>query len=266
MPEARLRGYTPGRFSFNVKGGRCEACEGDGYIEIEMQFLPDVTVPCEVCKGKRYNREALEITFKGKTIADVLDMTVEEALDFFEAIPQRAAQAGDAARRRTRLHPPRPAGDDALRRRGAARQAVDGAVAARRPARRCTSSTSRRPASRSRTPRALLDVLHRLVDGGNTVVVIEHHLDVMKNADHIIDLGPLGGDRGGGIIADGTPEEVALVEHSFTGQYLRRSLKDFGERLDQRQTPGRREERSRAQRHERQASRRGPPRKTAKAR
>ena len=129
VPEARMRGYRPGRFSFNVKGGRCEACAGDGYIQIEMQFLPDVTVPCEVCKGKRYNREALEITFRGKNIAEVLDMTVDQALDFFAAFPKVQFEAGDASRRRPRLHPPRPARDHPLRRRGPAHQALHRAVA-----------------------------------------------------------------------------------------------------------------------------------------
>ena len=143
-----MRGYKPGRFSFNVKGGRCEACQGDGFIQIEMQFLPDVYVPCEVCKGKRYNREALEIKFHGKSIADVLDMTVDEALEFFEHIPARSrSKLETLERRRPRLHPPRPARHDALRRRGAARQARRPSSRAARPATRSTSSTSRRPAS-----------------------------------------------------------------------------------------------------------------------
>ena len=223
VPEARLRGYTPGRFSFNVKGGRCEACSGDGYIEIEMHFLPDVTVPCEVCKGKRYNREALEITFKGKSIADVLDMTVEEALGYFENIP--------AVRRKLEtLH------DVGL---GYIRLGQPATTVSGGEAQRIKLSTELSKRSTGRTlyildepttglsfedTRALLVVLQRLVDGGNTVVVIEHHIDVMKNADHIIDLGPLGGDRGGRVIAEGTPEEVALVEHSFTATYLRKVL------------------------------------------
>ncbi len=223
VPEARLRGYTPGRFSFNVKGGRCEACSGDGYIEIEMHFLPDVTVPCEVCKGKRYNREALEITFKGKSIADVLDMTVEEALAYFENIP--------AVRRKLEtLH------DVGL---GYIRLGQPATTVSGGEAQRIKLSTELSKRSTGKTlyildepttglsfedTRALLVVLQRLVDGGNTVVVIEHHVDVMKNADHIIDLGPLGGDRGGRVIAEGTPEQVALVEHSFTAQYLRKVL------------------------------------------
>ena len=206
-----------------MKGGRCEACSGDGYIEIEMHFLPDVTVPCEVCKGKRYNREALEITFKGKNIADVLDMTVDEALEFFERIPR----CGGSSRRCTTSGSATSASASRRRRSPAARRSASScrrSSRSARPAARCTSSTSRRPASRSRTRAALLVVLQRLVDAGNTVVVIEHHIDVMKNADHIIDLGPLGGDRGGRLIAEGTPEEVALSDESFTARYLRKAL------------------------------------------
>ena len=154
LPEAKARGYGPGRFSFNVKGGRCETCQGDGVIKIEMHFLPDVYVTCDVCQGKRYNRETLEVKFKGKSIADVLDMTVEEARGFFAAVPLDPREDGDARSRRPRLHPCRPAGDDAVRRRGAARQAVEGAVAAAPPAARSTSSTSRPPASTSTTSRS----------------------------------------------------------------------------------------------------------------
>jgi excinuclease ABC subunit A len=223
VPEARMRGYTPGRFSFNVKGGRCEACSGDGYIEIEMHFLPDVTVPCEVCKGKRYNREALEITFKGKTISDVLDMTVDEALPFFEAIPQL----------RRKLETLRDVGLGYIR-LGQPATTVSGGEAQRV---KLSTELSKRSTGRTlyildepttglsfEDTRALLAVLQRLVDAGNSVVVIEHHMDVIKNADHVIDLGPLGGDRGGQIVAQGTPEEVALVATSYTGQYLRKVL------------------------------------------
>ncbi|HXF52310.1 MAG TPA: excinuclease ABC subunit UvrA [Dehalococcoidia bacterium] len=225
VPEARLRGYTPGRFSFNVKGGRCEACAGEGYIEIEMHFLPDVTVPCEVCKGKRYNREALEIEFRGKNIAEVLDMTVDEALQFFERFPKV----------RSKLQTLHDVGLGYIR-LGQPATTLSGGEAQRV---KLSTELSRRSTGRTlyildepttglsfEDTRALLGVLQRLVDAGNTVVVIEHHLDVIKSADHIIDLGPLGGDRGGRIVAEGTPEEVALVEESYTGQYLRPLLAD----------------------------------------
>jgi len=223
VPEARLRGYAPGRFSFNVKGGRCEACSGDGYIEIEMHFLPDVTVPCEVCKGKRYNREALEITFRGKNIADVLDMTVDEALDYFSAFPKV----------RGKLQTLKDVGLGYIR-LGQPATTLSGGEAQRV---KLSTELSRRSTGRTlyildepttglafEDTNALLRVLQRLVDGGNTVVIIEHHLDVIKNVDHVIDLGPLGGERGGRIVAEGTPEEIARVEKSATGQYLRRAL------------------------------------------
>ncbi len=205
VPEARMRGYPPGRFSFNVKGGRCEACAGEGYIQIEMQFLPDVTVHCEVCKGKRYNREALEILFRGKNIADVLDMTVDQALDFFRAFPKV----------RTKLETLQAVGLGYIR-LGQPATTLSGGEAQRI---KLSTELSRRSTGRTlyildepttglsfEDTYALLRVLHRLVDGGNTVVIIEHHLDVVKNADHIIDLGPLGGDEGGEIVVEGTPE------------------------------------------------------------
>ena len=223
VPEARMRGYPPGRFSFNVKGGRCEACAGEGYIQIEMQFLPDVTVHCEVCKGKRYNREALEILFRGKNIADVLDMTVDQALDFFRAFPKV----------RTKLETLQAVGLGYIR-LGQPATTLSGGEAQRI---KLSTELSRRSTGRTlyildepttglsfEDTYALLRVLHRLVDGGNTVVIIEHHLDVVKNADHIIDLGPLGGDEGGEIVVEGTPEEVAEADHSFTGRYLRTKL------------------------------------------
>ncbi len=223
VPEARMRGYAPGRFSFNVKGGRCEACRGEGFIQIEMQFLPDVTVPCEVCKGQRYNREALEIRFKGKNIAEVLDMTVEQALAFFEHFPKV----------RNKLQTLRDVGLGYIR-LGQPAPTLSGGEAQRV---KLATELSRRSTGRTLyildepttglsfdDVAALLRVLQRLVDGGNTVIVIEHHLDVIKNADWIIDLGPGAGDRGGYIIATGTPDEVARRDFSATGQYLRRVL------------------------------------------
>jgi len=228
VPEARMRGYAPGRFSFNVKGGRCEACRGEGFIQIEMQFLPDVTVPCEVCKGKRYNREALEIRFKGKNIAEVLDMTVEQALSFFEHFPKV----------RSKLETLRDVGLGYIH-LGQPAPTLSGGEAQRV---KLATELSRRSTGRTlyildepttglsfEDVAALLRVLQRLVDAGNTVVVIEHHLDVIKNADHIIDLGPGAGDRGGYIVATGMPEEIVQEKSSVTGQYLGKVLaKDIG--------------------------------------
>ncbi|MCL0091853.1 excinuclease ABC subunit UvrA [Dehalococcoidales bacterium] len=223
VPEARMRGYPPGRFSFNVKGGRCEACGGEGFIQIEMQFLPDVTVPCEVCRGKRYNREALEIRFKGKNIAEVLDMTVEQALSFFEHFPRvksKLETLRDVGLGYIRLGQPAPtlSGGEAQRVKLAAELS-----------RRSTGKTlyildEPTTGLSFEDIAALLRVLQRLVDGGNTVIVIEHHLDVIKNADWVIDLGPGAGDKGGYIVATGTPEEIAREESSATGQYLGRVL------------------------------------------
>jgi excinuclease ABC subunit A len=223
VPEARMRGYPPGRFSFNVKGGRCEACRGEGYIEIEMQFLPDVTVPCEVCKGKRYNREALEIHFKGKNIAEVLQMSVEEAYSFFEhfpAVKSKLSTLRDVGLGYIRL------GQPATTLSGGEAQRVKLATElARRSTGRTLYILDEPTTGLSfEDVAALLRVLQRLVDAGNTVVLIEHHLDLIKCADYIIDLGPAGGDRGGWVVATGTPEEVAQVETSFTGQYLREKL------------------------------------------
>ncbi|MCX6008770.1 MAG: excinuclease ABC subunit UvrA [Chloroflexi bacterium] len=224
VPEARMRGYQPGRFSFNVRGGRCEACQGEGYIQIEMQFLPDVTVPCEVCKGKRYNREALEIYFKGKNIADILDMSVDEALTFFEHFPKvrnKLETLRDVGLGYIRLGQPAPtlSGGEAQR-----------VKLATELSRRSTGKTlyilDEPTTGLSFADIAcLLQVLQRLVDAGNTVVIIEHHVDVMKNADYIIDLGPGAGDEGGYVIATGTPEEVAQIDTSFTSQYLRNVLR-----------------------------------------
>ncbi|TET67782.1 MAG: excinuclease ABC subunit UvrA [Dehalococcoidia bacterium] len=223
VPEARMRGYAPGRFSFNVKGGRCEACRGEGYIQIEMQFLPDVTVPCEVCKGKRYNREALEIRFKDKNIAEVLDMTVEQALSFFAHFPKI----------RNKLETLHAVGLGYIR-LGQPAPTLSGGEAQRV---KLSTELSRRATGRTlyildepttglsfEDVAALLRVLQRLVDTGNTVVVIEHHLDVIKNADYVIDLGPGAGDQGGYVVATGTPEEIAQVKASATGQYLGRVL------------------------------------------
>jgi len=223
VPEARMRGYAPGRFSFNVKGGRCEACRGEGFIQIEMQFLPDVTVPCEVCKGKRYNREALEIRFKGKNIAEVLDMTVEQALSFFEHFPRvrsKLATLQDVGLGYIRLGQPAPtlSGGEAQR-----------VKLATELSRRSTGKTlyildEPTTGLSFEDIAALLRVLQRLVDAGNTVIVIEHHLDVIKNADYIIDLGPGAGERGGYVVATGTPEEITKKRSSATGQYLSRVL------------------------------------------
>jgi excinuclease ABC subunit A len=223
VPEARMRGYGPGRFSFNVKGGRCEACRGEGFIQIEMQFLPDVTVPCEVCKGKRYNREALEIKFKGKNIAEVLDMTVEQALVFFDHFPKvknKLATMRDVGLGYIRLGQPAPtlSGGEAQR----VKLATE--LSKRSTGRTLYILDEPTTGLSFEDVAALLRVLQRLVDAGNTVVVIEHHLDVIKNADHIIDLGPGAGDRGGYVVATGTPEEITLEKSSATGQYLSRVL------------------------------------------
>jgi len=223
VPEAKVRGYTPGRFSFNVRGGRCESCQGEGYIDIEMQFLPDVTVPCEVCKGKRYNREALEVHFKGRNIAEVLDMTVEEATAFFDHFPRvknRLATLQDVGLGYMRLGQPAPtlSGGEAQR-----------VKLATELSRRSTGKTvyildEPTTGLSFADIDCLLKVLQRLVDTGNTVIIIEHHLDVIKNADYIIDLGPGAGDEGGYVIAEGTPEEVVMIEGSATGRYLKEAL------------------------------------------
>jgi excinuclease ABC subunit A len=218
--EARARGYKPGRFSFNVKGGRCEVCRGDGQIKIEMHFLPDVYVPCEQCHGKRYNRETLDIRFKGKTIADVLDMPVEEALEFFTHIPKirRRVQAlNDVGLSYMRL------GQPATTLSGGEAQRVKLASELSKVATGRTLYILDEPTTGLHFAdiQRLLEVLVRLVDEGNTVVVIEHNLDVIKVADQIIDMGPEGGEEGGEVVAAGTPEEVAAVEGSYTGQFLR---------------------------------------------
>ena len=222
-PEARMRGYRPGRFSFNVRGGRCEACQGQGKVKIEMHFLPDIYVPCDVCKGSRYNKETLQMRYKGKNIAEVLDMTVEEALGFFSAIPPIRARLQtlyDVGLGYIKL------GQPATELSGGEAQRVK---LARELSRRATGRTlyvldEPTTGLHPEDVRKLLSVLHRLVDAGNTVVVIEHNLDVIKTADWIIDLGPEGGEEGGEVIAEGPPEEIAKSPHSYTGQYLRRVL------------------------------------------
>ena len=218
-PEAKMRGYKQGCFSFNVKGGRCEACRGDGIIKIEMHFLPDVYVPCEVCKGARYNRETLEVKYKGKSIADVLDMTVDDAVEFFSAIPKiykKMVTLQEVGLGYIRL------GQAATTLSGGEAQRVKLATEL---ARRSTGKTlyildEPTTGLHAEDIRKLLDVLQKLVDGGDTVIVIEHNLDVIKTADYIIDLGPEGGNRGGTIVATGTPEQIAKVKESYTGKFL----------------------------------------------
>ena len=219
-PEARTRGYTPGRFSFNVKGGRCEACAGDGMIRIEMHFLPDVYVPCEVCGGKRYNRETLDIRYKGASIADVLAMSVEEALEFFGKEPKlrrRLQTLHDVGLDYVKL------GQPATTLSGGEAQRVKLAAELSKVATGRTLYILDEPTTglHIHDVAKLLEVLQRLVDAGNTVLVIEHNLDVIKQSDWVIDLGPEGGDAGGRVIAAGTPEQVAEVEESYTGQFLR---------------------------------------------
>jgi excinuclease ABC subunit A len=219
MPEARTRGYKPGRFSFNVKGGRCEACQGDGVLKIEMHFLPDVFVTCDTCKGKRYNRETLEVKFREKSIADVLDMTVDEALGFFKAVPKihdRLSILSRVGLGYIKL------GQQATTLSGGEAQRI-----------KLAKELAKRPTGRTlyildepttglhfEDIRKLLEVLHALVDAGNTIIVIEHNLEVIKTADHVIDLGPEGGDGGGRIVAVGTPEDIAANKASHTGRFL----------------------------------------------
>jgi excinuclease ABC subunit A len=230
LPEARERGYKPGRFSFNVKGGRCEACQGDGMIKIEMNFLPDVYVPCEVCKGKRYNREALEVRFKGHNISDVLDMSVAEALELFQNIPRIARKLetlNEVGLGYIRL------GQPATTLSGGEAQRVKLSTELSRRDTGMTFYILDEPTTGLHFAdiERLLKVLHRLVDRGNTVLVIEHNLDVLKTADWLIDLGPEGGDRGGEVVAEGTPEQVAAKARSYTGQYLQPYLKGAEKKL-----------------------------------
>src|SRR5204863_4240891 len=223
LPESQARGYKPGRFSFNVKGGRCEACSGDGLIKIEMHFLPDVYATCDVCHGQRYNRETLEVKFKGHSIADVLDMTVESAAELFKAVPpirDKMRMLEEVGLGYVKV------GQQATTLSGGEAQRVK---LAKELSRRSTGQTlyildEPTTGLHFEDIEKLLEVLQRLVDQGNSVVVIEHNLDVIKTADRLIDMGPEGGDEGGVLMATGTPEEVAAVEESYTGRFLREIL------------------------------------------
>ena len=222
--DAKARGYKKGRFSFNVKGGRCEACGGDGILKIEMHFLPDVYVPCEVCGGKRYNRETLEVKYKGKSIYDVLNMTVEEALPFFEHVPsirRKIQTLYDVGLSYIRL------GQPSTELSGGEAQRIKLATELSRRSTGKTIYILDEPTTGLHFADVdkLIEILRRLAEGGNTVVVIEHNLDVIKTADYIIDMGPEGGDRGGTVIATGIPEEVAKCPQSYTGHYIKKYLK-----------------------------------------
>jgi len=223
-PDAKAKGYQKGRFSFNVKGGRCEACSGDGIVKIEMHFLPDVYVPCEVCKGKRYNRETLEVRYKGKNIYEVLDMTVEEAVTFFEHLPrirQKVQTLYDVGLGYIKL------GQPSTQLSGGEAQRIKLATELSKRSTGKTIYILDEPTTglHFADVEKLIEILHKLKDAGNTVVVIEHNLDVIKTADYIIDMGPEGGDRGGCVIAEGTPEEVAKCKKSYTGHYIAKMLK-----------------------------------------
>ena len=222
-PDAKARGYQKGRFSFNVKGGRCEACSGDGILKIEMHFLPDVYVPCEVCQGKRYNRETLEVKYKGKSIYDVLNMTVEEALEFFQNVPSIARKIQtlyDVGLSYIRL------GQPSTELSGGEAQRIKLATELSKRSTGKTIYILDEPTTglHFADVHKLIEILRRVSDGGNTVVVIEHNLDVIKTADYIIDMGPEGGDGGGTVVAQGTPEEIAKVPESYTGQYVKKYL------------------------------------------
>ena len=222
-PDAKSRGYGPGRFSFNTRGGRCEACTGDGLIKIEMHFLPDIYVPCEVCKGRRYNRETLEVRYKGKSIYDVLEMTVDEALPFFENLPRiynRLRTLEEVGLGYVKL------GQPSTELSGGEAQRIKLATELSKRSTGKTIYILDEPTTglHSADVHKLIEVLQKLVDTGNTVMVIEHNLDVIKTADHLIDLGPEGGDGGGTIVCTGTPEEVAACPGSYTGQYLKKML------------------------------------------
>ena len=222
-----MRGYAPGRFSFNVKGGRCEACEGAGVVKIEMHFLPDVFVVCEECLGKRYNRETLEITYKNKTISDVLDMTIEEAAEFFEPVPvlrRKLSLLQEVGLGYLQL------GQPATTLSGGEAQRIKLAKELTRKSKGDTLYILDEPTTglHIEDVRKLLAVLQRLTDAGNTVVVIEHHMDVVKSADWIVDLGPLGGEAGGEVVAEGTPTEIAANPDSVTGRYLQELMERRG--------------------------------------
>ncbi|MBN2828654.1 MAG: excinuclease ABC subunit UvrA, partial [Tissierellales bacterium] len=221
--EAKSRGYKKGRFSFNVKGGRCEACSGDGIIKIEMHFLPDVYVPCEVCKGKRYNRETLEVKYKGKNIHEVLDMSVESALDFFDSIPNiksKLKTMHDVGLGYIKL------GQPSTQLSGGEAQRIKLAAELSKRSTGKTMYILDEPTTglHMADVHKLVHVLDKLVEAGNTIVVIEHNLDVIKTADYIIDLGPEGGDKGGYVIATGTPEDIIQIKSSYTGQYLKKMI------------------------------------------
>ena len=223
-PDAKAKGYKKGRFSFNVKGGRCEACSGDGIVKIEMHFLPDVYVPCEVCNGKRYNRETLDVLYKGKNIFEVLDMTVEEALEFFKSVPSiknKIQTLYDVGLSYIKL------GQPSTELSGGEAQRIKLATELSKRSTGKTIYILDEPTTglHFEDVRKLIGILQKLTDSGNTVVVIEHNLDVIKTADHIIDMGPEGGDGGGTVIAQGTPEEVAKIKQSYTGQFLKKILK-----------------------------------------
>jgi excinuclease ABC subunit A len=225
--DSKIRGYQQGRFSFNVKGGRCESCKGDGVLKIEMHFLPDVYVPCEICKGRRYNRETLEVKYKGKSIADVLEMTIEEAVDFFKPIPKIHKKLDtllDVGLGYIRL------GQPATTLSGGEAQRVKLSTELSKRAMGHTMYILDEPTTGLHFDdvKRLLMVLHRLVDQGNTVLVIEHNLDVIKTADWLIDMGPEGGNGGGEVVAVGTPEQVARVERSHTGKFLAEIFKKRG--------------------------------------
>ena len=224
VPEARTRGYDPGRFSFNVKGGRCEACQGDGVIKVEMHFLPDMYVPCDVCGGKRYNRETLDIRYRGRNISEVLDLTVQQALEYFDAVPTIARKLKtlmDVGLSYVRL------GQSATTLSGGEAQRVKLSLELSKRSTGKTLYILDEPTTglHFEDISLLLDVVRKLVDSGNTVVIIEHNLDVIKTADWVIDMGPEGGAGGGRIMVQGTPEDVAAHPESHTGRYLKEVLK-----------------------------------------